>query len=282
MLKNRDEFSTALINEQSVLIGGTTGSGKSVLVSNIVYTLSHEDCELYLVDPKRVELSRYSGLEQCKMFSSTSAETLLLMRYVNDTMNARYEEMETMGETEYWGTPMYVIIDELVDLSPRFEKDKVEKDNKLKIESLLIRIATLGRASGIHLIACTQRPTQDVITGAIKGQFTARVGLRTATPNESRNIVDVKCCEELPLYGYCYYRSPKLVGLKKTKIDRIIWTPPTKDITKRAKGVRVPNTRDIGQVEYRGFELPRFKIKCSKLGVFTYIVLAWIIVNLLH
>ncbi len=89
----------------------------------------------------------------------------------------------------------------------------------LQVEPCIIRLSQLGRAANIHLIIATQRPTRDIITGAIKVNLDSRVALRCSTAQDSRNILDVKGAETLPRYGYAYYRTPE--GLKLIPIPMI-------------------------------------------------------------
>lgn len=207
--------------EHSTLIGGTTGSGKSVLVHNILYTLNElsgmQSVGVYLVDPKRVELSRYRNFEWVDDYACETHEILRLVKNLNNRMEDRFQYMQDHNQVKYNGHKVFLIIDELVDISANLETDKNLKAIKRQIEHYMIRIASLGRAANVHIIGCTQRPTADVISPVIKAQFTARVGLRTATPQESINIIDQKGCELLPQNGICYYRSPKY-GFNKVAV----------------------------------------------------------------
>ena len=201
-----------VMTEHSTLIGGTTGSGKSVLVHDILYAINElsemADVGVYLVDPKKVELSRYTRFNWVEGYGCDVNDILDVVEKLNARMEWRFQYMQDHDMVKFTGKPLYLIIDELVDISANLETDKQLKAIKRKIEHYMIRIASLGRASNIHIIGCTQRPTADVISPVIKAQFTARVGLRTATPQESINIIDQKGCEDLPHNGTCYYRSP--------------------------------------------------------------------------
>ena len=108
-----------------------------------------------------------------------------------------------MGKKEYTDNCVYVVIDELADLMTT---------NKHAVTPLLQRIGQIGRAANVHLICATQCPLATVIPTSIKVNFTGIIGLRTATRQHSRNIIDVAGCEELPdpkkeHKAYCYYKS---------------------------------------------------------------------------
>ena len=115
---------------------------------------------------------------------------------------------------------IYIIIDEYADLIIQAKK---------QVEPYIIRLSQLGRAANIHLILATQRPTRDIVTGAIKVNLDSRVALRCSTAQDSRNILDVKGAETLPRYGYAYYRTPE--GLKLISIPMI----DPKELAERVK-----------------------------------------------
>ena len=122
----------------------------------------------------------------------------------------RYRIMQQEGARMYSGGDVYVIIDELADL--------MLTDRKT-VQPLLQRIAQIGRAAGVHLIAATQCPLVQVIPTPIKCNFDSRVALRTRSASDSRNILGETGCEKLPRYGKCYYMTPE--GLVKYDVPYV-------------------------------------------------------------
>ena len=200
------------------LIGGATGSGKSVALNGFIMHLLQKDpseVNLILIDPKMVELRRYRKLPHVWKHATTSEDISEALIYAEWLMNERYKEMAESDDDEliYNGSDVYIIIDEYASLDG--------KDGMASKEALhsLREIAYKGRASKIHLIACTQRPTQDVISGMVKNNFTTMLALRTNTKLESRNLIELPICEELPDYGYGYFKSPSIRNPKLVEIE---------------------------------------------------------------
>jgi S-DNA-T family DNA segregation ATPase FtsK/SpoIIIE len=111
----------------------------------------------------------------------------------------RYKEMQRQRVKQYSGAAVYIIIDELADLMTT---------NKKQVQPLIQRLAQIGRAANVHIIAATQCPLSAVIPTPIKVNFDSRVGLRTRSRQDSRNILGVPGCELLPRYGQGYYMTP--------------------------------------------------------------------------
>lgn len=217
-----------ILNQPHVLIAGATGSGKSVLINSLIYTLMYRgpgQAELVLIDPKRVELVQYANLPHTIAYSSETPDIIKTIAGTVDLMERRYTEMQRKRIKLYAGPDVYVIIDEYADLITTSKKYTVPN---------ICRIAQLGRAARIHLIVATQRPTRDIITGQIKVNIDARVALRCPTRQDSRNIINVPGAETLPRYGHGYYLTPDtmvpvLVDIPMTQeeeINRLIdhWT----------------------------------------------------------
>lgn len=191
-----------MLNQPHLLIAGSTGSGKSVLINSLIYTLLYRTpahVNFILLDPKKVELSVYKELPHTVRYSCTPPRMYEALLQAEAIMNGRYEEMAQQGLRMYNGGDIYVFIDEFADLMLYKEYDFSER---------IIRIAQLGRAAKIHLIIATQRPTRDVITGRIKVNLDARVALRCPTAQDSRNIINIAGAEDLPVYGCAYYLRP--------------------------------------------------------------------------
>ena len=186
-----------------LLVAGQTGSGKSVMVNDILTSLlyrnSPSDLKLILVDPKTVELTPYNDIphlltpvitepEKCiSALKWAVAEMERRYRTLSEVKKRNIEEYNNLKSEE--GMPYIVIvIDELADLMMMAARD---------VEALIVRIAQKARAVGIHLILATQRPSVDVITGLIKANVPARIAFTTASQIDSRTIIDQMGAEKL-------------------------------------------------------------------------------------
>lgn len=186
-----------------LLIAGATGSGKSVALNAIVAGLLMErspaELRMLLVDPKRVELTPYNGVPHllCPVIVEVDEVVGMLKGVINEMMN-RYRQMEDIGvrniEAYNERNPdepmpfLLVVVDELADLMMTAAAD---------VEQSLCRLAQLGRATGIHLILATQRPSVDVVTGLIKANFPSRISFGVTSHTDSRTILDVNGAEKL-------------------------------------------------------------------------------------
>ena len=185
-----------------LLIAGATGSGKSVCINTIISCLimekSPENMRLIMIDPKRVELTPYNGIPHLLTpVVVDPIEVVDLLKSLINEMLERYKRMESIGarniETYNQKSiePMpYIVVtvDELADLMMTASFD---------VEKSLCRLAQLGRATGIHLIVATQRPSVDVLTGLIKANFPSRISFGVASQIDSRTILDVTGAEKL-------------------------------------------------------------------------------------
>lgn len=181
-----------MIEEPHLLIAGATGSGKSVLVNGLISTMLFDGPgrrQLILVDPKRVELSEYRTLPHTLIYADSPESMIQALRSALDLVEKRYRIMQLRREKLFSGPDVYVIIDELADLMTTARR---------QVEPLIQRLCQIGRAARVHVIACTQCPLSAVIPTPIKVNFDARVGLRTATRQDSRNILGAGGCELLP------------------------------------------------------------------------------------
>ncbi len=197
-----------------LLIAGTTGSGKSVLVNAILTCLlltnTPTDLRMVLVDPKRVELTGYNGIPHLLAPVVVEAEQVVgALQWVQREMDARYHRFSQVGtrniadyNTRFPDQPlpyMLVLIDELADLM-MLAPDETER--------ALARLAQLARATGIHLVIATQRPSVDVVTGLIKANFPARVAFAVASGVDSRVILDQPGAERLLGRGDMLFQAP--------------------------------------------------------------------------
>jgi len=189
-----------------LLIAGTTGSGKSVCISAITACLVMnnlpEDLKMVMLDPKMVELVRFNGLPHLLGKVETEIERMLaVLRWAQAEMDARYRMLESvhardlsdynrkMQRKKQPTLPRIVImIDELADLMMS-APDQTEHS--------LVRLAQMARATGIHLIVATQRPSTDVVTGLIKANFPARISFTVASSVDSRVVLDANGAETL-------------------------------------------------------------------------------------
>lgn len=211
-----------MLDQPHLLIAGATGSGKSVIVNSLIYTaLLHSPAavQLILIDPKRVELSNYRSLPHTLRYASEPGNMPQALEYAMSVTEGRYREMQREHVKKYDGPDLYVVIDELADLMTT---------NKRQVQPLLQRLCQIGRAARVHVIAATQCPLATVIPTPIKVNFDARVGLRTRSAQDSRNILGVTGCEALPRYGQGYYMTPEgltLYNIPMTpqgEIDRLV------------------------------------------------------------
>jgi DNA segregation ATPase FtsK/SpoIIIE, S-DNA-T family len=224
------------------LIAGTTGSGKSVAINAMILSLLYksgpEDVRLIMVDPKMLELSVYEGIPHLLTPVVTDMkEAANALRWCVGEMERRYRLMSKLGvrniggynrqvaEAEAAGTPIpdptikpedllatggvvpnlqhlpyiVVIIDELADMMMVVGK---------KVEELIARLAQKARASGIHLLLATQRPSVDVLTGLIKANIPTRIAFQVSSRIDSRTVLDQMGAEQLLGHGDMLYLPP--------------------------------------------------------------------------
>ncbi|MEN6480721.1 MAG: DNA translocase FtsK, partial [Anaerolineaceae bacterium] len=202
-----------------MLIAGTTGSGKSVCVAAITTCLvmnnSPKDLKLAMLDPKMVELVRFNGLPHLLGKVETSIERMLgVLHWAIAEMDTRYRLLEEahardldsynkkMERKKLPTLPKIVIlIDELADLMMSAPD---------QTESSLVRLAQMARATGIHLVVATQRPSTDVVTGLIKANFPARIAFTVASSIDSRVILDSNGAETLLGKGDMLFLNPEI------------------------------------------------------------------------
>ena len=210
------------IQQPHLLIAGTTGSGKSTIINALIYTAVNRfpSCKMILIDSKGIELYRYINLQQCGIYADNETSILQALKRCENTLIARFKAMRKDNTTKYKGPPIYLIIDEYADL--------VLSDSKKEIQRIIQRICQLGRAAGIHSWIATQNVITKVIDSRIKCNIDSRIGLRTRSKQESRNIIDMSGLETLPRYGKAYYMTPECAGyiniptIPETEINKLI------------------------------------------------------------
>ena len=198
-----------MAKQNHLLVAGATGSGKSVIVNGIITTLlyrSPSQAGFILIDPKRVELSPYKALPHTIYYASEPNDMVYALQLALRICDNRFREMQKRGLRLYNGGDVYVIIDEWADLMTT---------NRRVVAPIVQRLAQIGRASKVHVILCTQTPIAKVIPTEIKCNFDSRVGLRTRSAQDSRNILGYSGLETLPQYGQGVYMTPQEETLYK-------------------------------------------------------------------
>lgn len=198
-----------------LLIAGATGSGKTVMLNSIILSLffqnHYDDLKLILIDPKRVELTAFDDLPYLLTPVIVNVEkTINALRWTVKEMERRFDvfskakrrDIASYNRDSGEKLPYLVLlIDELADLMTAAPQE---------IENCIIRLAQMARATGIHLIMATQRPSVDIITGLIKANITCRIAFSVASITDSRTILDFSGAEKLLGRGDMLYVSPEL------------------------------------------------------------------------
>ena len=176
-----------------LLIAGATGSGKSValngILTSLVMTETPFSCRFVLIDPKKVELVQYAELPHVARYAAEMPDIIRALQWSTEETERRFSEMQKARTREYSGAHLYVIIDELADLMTTSKKEALP---------LLQRLAQIGRAARVHVIACSQNILAQTIPTVLKCNFPAVLGLRTANAQQSRYLISATGCETLP------------------------------------------------------------------------------------
>lgn len=242
-----DPFGIQVIDDLAdlphLLIAGSTGSGKSVslncFISSLIMTCSPQELQFYMIDPKGVELIHYNGIPHMKMEMVTSPHYAkdMLERLVNEMRHRLHrltaERVRDIHELNLLlkgrqSPPMpriVLVVDELGDLMIQDKKE---------FSRLFAEIAQIARATGIHMICATQRPSVDVLSGKIKVNFPARMSFRVTSSVDSKTIVHAKGAEGLLGRGDMLYLSPTRSGLMRIHAP---WVP-LDDVKKLAEKIR--------------------------------------------
>lgn len=208
-----------------LLTAGATGSGKSMFVNSLLVSLlmqfSPDELRLLLIDPKRVELTQYNGIPHlAARVVVDPAEAVIALRGAVEEMMYRLRLLEETGSRNIASynskmdttadklAKLVIVVDEMADLMMLAPND---------IEHALCRLAQLGRATGIHLIVATQRPSVDVITGLIKANFPSRISFAVASQTDSRTILDGPGADKLLGNGDMLFLSQDLPKPKRVQ-----------------------------------------------------------------
>jgi S-DNA-T family DNA segregation ATPase FtsK/SpoIIIE len=234
-----EPFVEDLVRLPHLLVAGSTGAGKSVFLNNVLcsllYIRSPKQLKLILIDPKSVELFPYKGLPHMMMDPVASVYDALsqLDRMVQEmkrrTSNLNFAKVKNIQEynakmkaeghpDDQWPYIM-IVIDEMADLVLQEKKTFTEK---------MASISAMARAAGIHVIAATQRPSVDVLSGKVKVNFPARIAFRVPSQADSKTILGHKGAEQLLGRGDMFYISPEKSGMQR--LHAPLTTQP--DVTK--------------------------------------------------
>lgn len=241
-----------------MLVAGTTGSGKSVLINAIIMSLimrtTPDQVRLILVDPKRVEFSCYAGLPHLYVPVVTEPrQAASALQWAVTEMDRRlkvferagardvkvYNSMVKSGKFDDQENPpkpmpyLVIVIDELSDLMMVAGKD---------VEASIVRIAQLARAAGIHLVLATQRPSADVVTGLIKSNVDTRVALKVSSSIDSRVILDQTGAERLMGRGDMLFR--KSGGVLRRILGAYASDPEIESVVTFIRDQREPDYHD--------------------------------------
>lgn len=216
-----------------LLVAGSTGTGKSVfintLITSLLYRYTPDQLKLILVDPKMVELSTYEDIPHLLLpVVVDSRKAAMALRWTVEEMERRYTLMHKMGarhldsynekvqemiaqkaeghEDHAFLPYIVVVVDEYADLMAVVPKD---------VELSIARLAQKARASGIHLVLATQRPSTDVVTGTIKANFPSRISFRVASSIDAKTILDRTGSERLLGNGDMLFHSAGFMSLKR-------------------------------------------------------------------
>ncbi|OPY02102.1 MAG: DNA translocase FtsK [Syntrophorhabdus sp. PtaB.Bin047] len=219
-----DSYVADLAKMPHLLVAGATGSGKSVslnsMILSILFKATPAHVRFLMIDLKMLELSFYEGIPHLLLPVVTNAKNAkTALRWMTDEMERRYNMMAQKGvrNIEKYNQKVMredgeaipyivVVIDELADLMMVSPKE---------VEEYIARLAQMARASGIHLILATQRPSVDVLTGIIKANFPARVACKVFSKVDSRTILDTNGAESLLGYGDMLFLSPGIGRLQR-------------------------------------------------------------------
>lgn len=265
---------TDLTKMPHVLVAGTTGSGKSVLLNawicSLLFRTTPAEVKLILIDPKRVEMTQYNGIPHLLVPVIVETDKILsALRWAITEMQNRYKQFAEAGVKNIEGYNemsgfqalpyIIILVDELADLMMYAPAE---------VEDAIVRLAQMARATGIHLVIATQRPSVNVITGIIKANVPARIAFNVSSMIDSRVIIDMPGAEKLLGRGDMLYVPPdqskatriqgtfvsekevtKVVDFLKSKNPPVAYTEEVTSLTvpiggKKGGGTSLPDGKD--------------------------------------
>ncbi|MEK7559590.1 MAG: DNA translocase FtsK [Patescibacteria group bacterium] len=245
-----------------VLIAGTTGSGKSVMInsfiSSLLFRATPAEVKLIMIDPKRVELTGYNGIPHLMTPVIVEVEKILAsLKWAMNQMDERYKKfaengvrnIDSFNELAGFQSLPYIVI--FID-----ELQALMAFAPVEVEDAIARLAQMARATGIHLVVSTQRPSVDVITGLIKANIPTRIAFNVSSMIDSRVIIDSPGAEKLLGRGDMLYIPPEQA--KPTRIQSAFVSE--KEVKKlvdflKAKGPPVEYTDEVTQTPLVGPKL---------------------------
>lgn len=210
-----DDIYTDLQKMPHILVAGATGSGKSVLTNGFIVSLlmsrTPDEVKFIMIDPKQVELSDYNGIphlltpvitEMDKVINALKWAIAEMDRRYTIFKDAKVRNIEAYNKQMGFSAIPYIVlvVDEMADM--------MMSTNRVETEAAIVRLAQKARATGLHLILATQRPSVDVITGLIKANIPCRIGMSVTTQIDSRVILDHIGAESLLGMGDLLYKDP--------------------------------------------------------------------------
>jgi len=231
------------------LVAGSTGSGKTIFLNSVIISLiyqnSPDDLRFILVDPKRVELTLYNDLPHLLTPVITNVQkTINALKWAVGEMDRRFDVMAEAKKRDINAynqanpenkLPFIVImIDELADLMATAAQE---------VEACIVRLAQMARATGIHLIMATQRPSVDIITGLIKANITSRIAFSVASLMDSRTILDLSGAEKLLGRGDMLFISSELSKPKRIQ-GAFVSDDEVKGIVEYLRNIAEPNFQE--------------------------------------
>lgn len=205
-----------------VLISGATGSGKSVVLNGILTSILRryapsaasvgETCDVYLIDPKMVELNAYTVAPHVVGYAADHGDIVELLDELDRVMMNRYRDMSERGIKKWDGARIFAFIDEIGDLMTT---------RKAEVYPRITHLLNLCRAAGITIFLSSQSPSRATIPAAAQINATVKIALRCDTQIESKQVVGIAGAETLPKYGKALMKAPWLTGIKTVDVPYI-------------------------------------------------------------
>ena len=188
-----------ILEEAHILIGGSTGCGKSSLIHKLMWTAlvkSPAQTQFIIIDMKRgVEMCKYRDLPHVLRFAETGEQAIVALDYAMGITLQRLDKMKAQGRTMYDGSDIYVVIDELGFLLQECGRDALDR---------LTALSRIARAARVHLLMATQDPSRKGCPSALQINCTCLIGMKCRDAGQSRQIIGLNGCESLPRYGTAY------------------------------------------------------------------------------